>query len=96
VAPVYIIAVFEKVRIKIKFLALYVNFFGISRLRDRFRMFIFEFLEGILTRIIHKSFGRFSKLLITRRVLKFHRFSFVEKRNNVRVELKLFKKRSLA
>jgi len=25
-------------------------------------------------------------------VLKFHRFPFVEKRNNVRVELKLFKK----
>jgi len=49
VATVYIIVVFEKGRIKIKFLALYVNFFEISRLRDRFRMFIFEFLEGILT-----------------------------------------------
>jgi len=32
----------------------------------------------------------------TRKVLKFHRFPFVEKRNNVRVELKLFKKRLLA
>jgi len=59
-------------------------------------MFIFESLEGILTRIIYKFFGRFSKLLFTSRVLKFHRFSFVEKRNNVWVELKLFKKRSLA
>jgi len=95
VVAVSIIVIFEKSRTKIKFLALYVNFFEISRLRDRFRIFIFESLKGILIRIIHKFFGRFSKLLITRRVLKFHRFSFVEKRNNVRVELKLFKKRSL-
>jgi len=61
--------------------------------KSNIRKYSFSFC--LLARIIHKFFGRFSKLLITSRVLKFHRFPFVEKRNNVRVELNLSKRGSL-